>query len=120
MALRRHNVDLAVEILGGLLLTAGVIAGAMYLLRRRMSTPRRPDRLPRLTAAIVGNTKGAVAAVLGPPRVATFVGPTSSDYRDARVWYYPLPRDRRLGLAIRFGDDRRAEHVEVIRGPESE
>ena len=54
--------------------------------------PQRPRRLERLRAAIVGNTKRAVASILGPPRVATFPGtsPASSNYLEADAWYYPL------------------------------
>ena len=117
MGSRRHNADLATGLLGGLLVAAGVVAGVMWLLRRRRRARTRPDRLPRLTAAIVGNTKANVAAVLGPPRVATFVGQTSGNYQDAAVWYYPLARESRLGMAIKFGDDR-AQKVDIIRGPE--
>lgn len=119
MVTRRTNVELAAELIGGLCFTAGVVVSVFWLLRRRRqrSSQRRSTDLPRLTAAIVGSSKTAVASVLGPPRVATFVGPTSGDFRDAAIWYYPLPREGRSGMAIRFDADR-VQGVEIIRGVE--
>ncbi len=117
MASRRCKAGITAGLIGGLFVSAGLIAGIWWLMERHRASRRR-YHLPRLTAAIVGNTKAAVASVFGPPRVATFMGETSTDYRDAAVWYYPLPREERIGLAIRFDDNRRAANVEIIRGPQ--
>lgn len=88
--------------------------------RPRSSRTAR-DRLPKLATAIVGNTRGAVASVLGRPRIATFVAGGSerpvTDYRDADVWYYPLPEHAgRMGMAIHF-TDHAAASVEFFKAP---
>jgi hypothetical protein len=84
-----------------LLLLAVSVIGGLYAIRRR-----RPKRsLSRLRLAIMGNTRDAVAATLGPPRALA---------RD--IWYYPLDHRRRTALAIRFHDNI-AERVDFIAGP---
>ncbi len=111
-----------------MVVTAAVlVAGAVVSIgvrhwRRHWSTTRhRRPSFPRFARAIVGNTRGAVAQVLGPPRIATFVRQNvvqlTTDYRDADVWYYPLPeRAGRAGMAIHF-DQHNASSVEVFNAP---
>jgi len=85
--------------------------------------PPTPDEsLPLLAEAIVGNTKAAVASVFGPPRSAALRGVVNASaafttgYWHATTWYYPLPRSRRLAMAIEFDDDN-ARRVEFFRAP---
>lgn len=85
---------------------------------------RRPgaeQSLPMLAEAIVGNTKVAVASVFGPPRSAAVRGFVRSGgkapaYLQATTWYYPLPRNDALAMAIEF-DDESARRVEFFRAP---
>jgi hypothetical protein len=86
--------------------------------------PRRPSRersLPLLADAIVGHSKSAVASVFGPPRSAVLRGPVSLGggtpaYWQADTWYYPLPKNDRLAMAIEFAEDY-ASHVEFFKAP---
>jgi hypothetical protein len=131
---RRHStLDGLIGLAGLALLLAGAVSAVFgpVGMRRKLwallastgdgagRVPRLPtDGLPRLARAIVGNTRGAVASVLGPPRIATFVGRglerPATDYRDAEVWYYPLPEHAgRMGMAIRF-EEQRAASVEFF------
>ena len=84
---------------------------------------RRPGRersLPMLAEAIVGNTRGAVASVFGPPRTAVLSGPVSGIAEaaawEAETWYYALERDQPLAMAIEFDRDG-ARHVEFFQAP---
>ncbi|HEV7298170.1 MAG TPA: hypothetical protein VGN72_02315 [Tepidisphaeraceae bacterium] len=115
--MRRPNVDVLIACLGGAMLAAGVVAGLMMRLGSRRIADARMS-LPQLAKAIVGNSRTVVAAVLGPPRIATFVGSERPvrDYRDADVWYYPIPRVGRMGMAIRFSNGN-AETVEFFDAP---
>jgi hypothetical protein len=116
--MRRSTLDTLIAMLGGAMLAAGVVGGLML----RIGGGRRPGfrtvTLPKLAEAIVGNSRTAVASVLGPPRIATFVGSEKAveDYRHADVWYYPLPREGQVGMAIRFNDEN-AEAVEFFSSP---
>jgi len=86
--------------------------------------PRRPgpeESLPMLADAIVGNTKAAVASVFGPPRSAAVRGVVKSGgkspaFWQASTWYYPLPRNDALAMAIEFDHDA-ARRVEFFRAP---
>ena len=75
-----------------------------------------------LAEAIIGNTKAAVASVFGPPRSAALRGVvkanagTGSGYWNATTWYYPLPRNESLAMAIEF-EEESARRVEFIRAP---
>jgi hypothetical protein len=104
-------------LLGGGLLAAGVVAGLLLRVGGRRWSARNVA-LPRLAEAIVGHHRDAVASVLGPPRIATFVGSAQAvaDYRRADVWYYPVPRAGRVGMAIRFRDEN-ATDVEFFDAP---
>jgi hypothetical protein len=89
---------------------------------RRVLPPTPEESLPLLAEAIVGNTKAAVASVFGPPRSAALRGVVSvgagkaAGYWHATTWYYPLPRNDALAMAIEFDDDA-ARRVEFIRAP---
>jgi hypothetical protein len=83
--------------------------------------PGAEESLPMLAEAIVGNTKAAVASVFGPPRSAAVRGVVKSGgkppaYWQASTWYYPLPRNDALAMAIEFDDDA-ARRVEFFRAP---
>ena len=74
-----------------------------------------------LAEAIVGNTKAAVASVFGPPRSAAVrgvikTGSKAPPFWQANTWYYPLPRNDALAMAIEFDDDA-AKRVEFFRAP---
>ena len=89
---------------------------------RRLLPPTPEESLPLLAEAIVGNTKAAVASVFGPPRSAALRGVVSmgagkaAGYWQATTWYYPLPRNDALAMAIEFDDDA-ARRVEFFRAP---
>ena len=89
--------------------------------RRRAVRPGPEESLPMLADAIVGNTKAAVASVFGPPRSAAVRGVVKSGgkspaFWQASTWYYPLPRNDALAMAIEFDDDS-ARRVEFFRAP---
>ena len=89
----------------------------------RPALPPTPEEsLPLLAEAIIGNTKAAVASVFGPPRSAALRGVIKANaasgpgYWQATTWYYPLPRNDLLAMAIEFHDDS-ARRVEFFRAP---
>ena len=89
----------------------------------RQPVPPTPEEaLPLLADAIIGNTKAAVASVFGPPRSAALRGVVKSGgtsgggYWHATTWYYPMPRNDLLAMAIEFDDDA-ARRVEFFRAP---
>ena len=94
--------------------------------RARSPTPALPptpeESLPLLADAIIGNTKAAVASVFGPPRSAALRGVVKADaaktpgYWQATTWYYPLPRNDLLAMAIEFDQDN-ARRGEFFRAP---
>ena len=89
--------------------------------RRDAAKPTAEQSLPMLAEAIVGNTKAAVASVFGPPRSAAVRGLVKAagkapGYWQASTWYYPLPRNDALAMAIEFDDDS-ARRVEFFRAP---
>jgi outer membrane protein assembly factor BamE (lipoprotein component of BamABCDE complex) len=110
-------------------ITVFAIAGALAALAFLTKPGRRSLRsakaslhtaqqsLPKLRTAILGNTRGAVAAIFGPPH-ATVDAPTPKDYWHANTWYYPLDLQRRTAVAIRFSNNI-ADHVDFIAGPQS-
>ena len=111
-----------------LLARAPFFRGVMRRLGRTLPPPRnayrarRPGRarsLPLLAEAIVGSSKATVAAVLGPPRSAVLASvapaPTST-YWQADTWYYPLPPEGPVAMAVRFDEDF-ARSVEFIAAP---
>ena len=84
--------------------------------------PTPEESLPLLAEAIIGNTKAAVASVFGPPRSAALRGVVKANassapgYWQATTWYYPLPRNNSLAMAIEFDADA-ARRVEFFRAP---
>jgi hypothetical protein len=92
--------------------------------RRKSLVDKRPtaeESLPMLAEAIVGNSKAAVASVFGPPRSAAMRGSVKSGgkapaFWQASTWYYPLPRNDAVAMAIEFDDDA-AKQVEFFRAP---
>ena len=84
--------------------------------------PTPEEALPLLADAIIGNTKAAVASVFGPPRSAALRGVVKSGgtsgggFWHATTWYYPMPRNDLLAMAIEFDDDA-ARRVEFFRAP---
>jgi hypothetical protein len=87
---------------------------------KRARRPSPQEALPMLADAIVGSSKSAVAKVFGPPHSAIISSQTTGlkpdTYWVADTWYYPLPRNAPMALAIRFADDS-ARSVEFIRPP---
>jgi hypothetical protein len=93
--------------------------------RRRVLRVPRPlpqQYLPTLADAIVGSSKITIQSVFGPPRGAVVHRPTSAGrvtFWDSATWYYPLPRDGLIAMAISFrGDIARA--VEFFETPAGE
>jgi hypothetical protein len=89
----------------------------------RPALPPTPEEsLPLLAEAIIGNTRAAVASVFGPPRSAALRGVVKANagsgpgYWQATTWYYPLPRNNALAMAIEFDADA-ARRVEFFRAP---
>ena len=86
--------------------------------------PRKPTReqsLPMLAEAIIGSSKSAIASVFGPPRTADFPGiglvvKAKLAFWKADTWYYPLPRNGPMAMAIAFHDDL-ARQVEFFTAP---
>ena len=84
----------------------------------RFAAGERP--LGALRTAIVGSAKGAVHTVFGPPRTAMLrhAATPARSFWQADTWYYPLPKNGPLAMAIEFqGDD--ARRVEFLRAPEA-
>ena len=92
---------------------------------RPATRPTREQSLPMLAEAIIGSSKSAIASVFGPPRSAVVMhaavavtGAAGATYWHADTWYYPLPKNGPLAMAIEFqGDD--ARRVEFLRAPEA-
>ena len=111
------------------MVTAVLVARAPYFRRLGRSVGRKPaegarlrkpspaQSLPMLAAAIVGNSRGAVAAVFGPPRNAVVCGTyREGQSPDRETWYYPIRREEHLAMAIEFAEDS-ARHVEFFKAP---
>jgi hypothetical protein len=70
-----------------------------------------------LATAIVGCSRGAVAAVFGAPRNAVVCGTYADGEQPTHeTWYYPIQREENLAMAIEFAEDS-ARHVEFFRAP---
>lgn len=118
---RSDVVGVAAAVLTVVAALAGAVAiGLSRGLRFRdlIGTGQPAARDSGLSAAIVGNTKYAVADILGPPRIATFAGvlPAQHTYMDADTWYYPLKPEDATAIAISF-DGTTATKVDFFRAP---
>ena len=111
------------------MVTAALVARAPYFKKLSKSVGRKPagdtrrwkpsraESLPMLATAIVGCSRGAVAAVFGPPRNAVVCGTyAEGEQPDHETWYYPIEREQSLAMAIEFHDDS-ARHVEFFQAP---
>jgi hypothetical protein len=112
------------------MVTAALVARAPYFRKlgksvgrkpsggaRRWKPPSRAQSLPMLASAIVGCSRGAVAAVFGPPRNAVVCGTYAEGEQPANeTWYYPIQRGQNLAMAIEFREDS-ARNVEFFRAP---
>jgi hypothetical protein len=89
---------------------------------RASKKPTGSQSLPMLAGAIIGSTKATIESVFGPPRSAAVkdVGVVvlpQHVFWQADTWYYPLPRDGPMALAINFSDDL-ATNVEFFTAPQ--
>jgi hypothetical protein len=91
--------------------------------RRRVLRLRRPSlqqSLPKLAAAVVGNNRETLVSVFGPPRGAAVVRREQdgviSSFWEAETWYYPLPRQGMMAMAINF-EEEYANCVEFFQMP---
>lgn len=94
----------------------------LYPDRRPLSlrqSPSKRESLPMLADAIVGSPKATILAVFGPPRGAVLCNPTEiadAGYWPANTWYYALPKNEGLAIAIGFEDDM-AKYVDFFHPP---
>jgi hypothetical protein len=105
----------------GVLRRLGVALPKSRARSKKLVKPSREDSLPLLAEAIIGSSKSAIASVFGPPRSAVVMHATAATpgatFWHAGTWYYPLPKNGPLAMAIEFsGDD--ASQVEFLRAPE--
>lgn len=116
---RRPFFEALMQHAGG---TRRAVAGNRAVRSRKAGQrPTAEESLPMLADAIVGNTKAAVASVFGPPRSAAVRGVVKSAAKSpafwqASTWYYPLPKNDALAMAIEFDEDA-ARRVEFFRAP---
>jgi len=78
--------------------------------KKRARRPTREQSLPMLAGAIVGSSKSTIESVLGPPRSAAVMGlgvvtHPKMVFWQADTWYYPLPRNGPMAMAINFDED---------------
>jgi hypothetical protein len=87
----------------------------------RSRKPAPEQSLPILAEAVLGSSKSNLAAVFGPPRSAMLLDKTiegaATGFEAADVWYYPLPRQGPLAMAISFSDGF-AHRVEFFSAPQ--
>jgi hypothetical protein len=67
--------------------------------------PSKPECLPMLADAIVGTPRDTIMAVFGPPRAAVMHSATQPEFWQSDTWYYALPRNGRMAMAISFDAD---------------
>ena len=91
--------------------------------RRRRATrpPSRQQSLSMLASAVLGSNRQMIESVLGPPRSASIkdigvVVHPKMVFRQADTWYYPLPRNGPVAMAINFERDL-ATKVEFFTAP---
>lgn len=87
-----------------------------------MSNPPSPRQsLAMLAGAIIGSGKEMIESVFGPPRsigidgLGVLVHPQKLFWH-ADIWYYPLPRQGTMAMAINF-QDKTATQVEFFTMP---
>ena len=91
--------------------------------KRSARKPSRRQSLPRLAGAIIGSSKSTIESVFGPPRSAAVTGVgvvvhPKMVFWQADTWYYPLPRNGPMAMAINFNEDL-ATQVEFFTSPQS-
>ena len=90
----------------------------------RSARPSPDEALPMLASAILGSDKATIESVFGPPRAAALCGAggkaavlaPDAIFWHADTWYYPLPRNGPLAMAIGF-DAQLAKRVEFFQTP---
>ena len=75
-----------------------------------------------LAGAIVGSSKSTIESVFGPPRSASVSGVgivvhPKMVFWQADTWYYPLPQNGAMAMAINFAEDL-ATQVEFFTSPQ--
>lgn len=78
--------------------------------KKRIRRPTPAQSLPMLAGTIVGSSRATIESVLGPPRSAALKGIgiitfPKMVFWHADTWYYPLPRNGPMAMAINFADD---------------
>lgn len=86
------------------------LLGKMGRAKKRAARPTREQSLPILAGTIVGSSKATIESVLGPPRSAALKGVgvvthPKMVFWQADTWYYPLPRNGPVAMAINFDED---------------
>ena len=113
------------------MITAALIARGpffeklLHRVGRGKKSSRKPSgsqSLPMLAGAIIGSSKSTIESVFGPPRSAAIkdvgvVVHPQQVFWQADIWYYPLPRDGPMALAINFIEDLATE-VEFFTSPQ--
>jgi len=88
--------------------------------KTRAGKPNSEQSLAILSDAILGSSKTNIANVFGAPRGAVLEGEQAREsdagFLKADVWYYPLPRQGPLAMAIRFHEGF-AKRVEFFSPP---
>lgn len=89
---------------------------------KKAKKPTPEQSLPMLADAIIGSSKSAIASVFGPPRTADLPGiglvvRPKVAFWQADTWYYPLPRNGSVAMAIAFDEDL-AHQVEFFTAPQ--
>ena len=126
--LGQHVLRIAARVTG--ILAATMIAGRIVFrtragraarVRPGPTRSREPEFLQLLAHAIVGCHKGMIEGLFGRPRTAAIdsvglvVNP-GTWFRQSNIWYYPLPRQGVMAMAIRFTNDT-ATQVEFFTSP---
>ncbi len=111
-ALLQRLMTLTPLLIGGVLLMYSAIRGFTTLLTRR-------GTISDLRQRVLGRSRWAVMAVLGPPRAFRAVAaPTDSPpYENADTWYYPIEQRDRSAMALTFSGNV-VDRVEFFRGVE--
>ncbi|HET6247788.1 MAG TPA: hypothetical protein VFE47_08830 [Tepidisphaeraceae bacterium] len=82
--------------------------------------PSNQESLPLLADAVVGSSRTTIFAVFGPPGGVAVTAPPEepgSAVWEAGTWYYSLPQNGSMAMAVNFDDDY-AHCVEFFQMPE--